>query len=187
MLVDLRRLVETADFPDELERSSTDLFLSRGRIEVEQGPNVSAHSQRLRLSNKNKNVEFDNISSGEVNRLTRIVADDLHDDDVSSLVEYITAMSTGQITHHKKTVEVIGLTNKKIKFLLHKFLYTRHLPGYGVLDTAGSFDIVRLKPEEKGPAQHETLSPTMLPESIGLGGLPSSGKPSDMIEWQGQA
>jgi len=26
----------------------------------------------------------------------------------------------------------------------------------------------------------------MLPESIGLGGLPRWGKPSDMIEWEGQ-
>jgi len=68
------------------------------------------------------------------------------------------AMSSGQITHHKKTVEVIGLTNKKIKFLLHKFLYKRHLPGYGVLDTAGNFEIVHLKPEEKGTEQHETLA-----------------------------
>ena len=121
-----------------------------------------------------------------MNRLTRIVADDLQNDEVSSLVEYMTAMSSGQVTQHKKIIEVTGLTNKKIKFLLHKFLYTRHLTGYGVLDTAGNFEIVHLKPEEKQVEQRETLSPTMLPESIGLGGLPRWGKPSDMIEWQGQ-
>ena len=127
-------------------------------------------------------MEFDNISSGEVNRLTRIVADDLQDDEVSSLVEYMTAMSTGQITPHKKTVEVNGLTNKKIKFLLHKFLYTRHLPGYGVLDTAGNFEIIHIKPEEKQTEQHETLSPTM----PSLYAIPHQVKPSDMIEWLGQ-
>ena len=118
--------------------------------------------------------------------MTRIVADDLQNDEVSSLVEYMTAMSSGHLTQHKKLIEVTGLTNKKIKFLLHKFLYTRHLTGYGVLDTAGNFEIVHLKPEEKQVEQRETLSPTMLPESIGLGGLPRWGKPSDMIEWEGR-
>jgi len=113
------------------------------------------------------------------------VADDLHDDEVSSLVKYMTAMSTGQITQHKKLVEVAGLTNKKIKFLLHKFLYTRHLTDYGVLDTAGDFEIVHLKPEKKLNEERETLSPTMdvrLPVVI-----PHWVQPSDMIEWQGQA
>jgi hypothetical protein len=114
------------------------------------------------------------------------VADDLQGNEVTSLVEYITAMSTGHISQHKRVIEVNGLTNKKIKFLLHKFLYTRHLLGYGVLDTAGNFEIVGLKPEEKRKGQPETLSPTMLPESIGLGGIPRWGKPSDMIEWEGQ-
>ncbi len=94
-------------------------------------------------------------------------------------------MSSGQVTQHRKIVEVTGLVNTKIKFLLKKFLYTRHLPQYGVLETAGNFEMVRLKPEKK-LAEHETLSPTMLPESIGLGGLPRWGKPSDMIEWEGQ-
>jgi hypothetical protein len=117
--------------------------------------------------------------------LTQIVADDLPDDEVSSLVEYFTALSSGQVTQHKKIVEVTGLVNTKIKFLLKKFLYTRHLPQYGVLETAGNFEMVRLKPEKK-QAEHETLSPTMLPESIGLGGLPRWGKPSDMVEWEGQ-
>ncbi len=116
--------------------------------------------------------------------MTRIVADDLQGDEVTSLVEYMTAMSTGQIGQHKKVIEVDGLTNKKIKFLLHKFLYTRHLAGYGVLDTAGNFEIVHLKPGEKHTEQHETLSPTMdvrLPVVI-----PHWVQPSDMIEWQGQ-
>jgi hypothetical protein len=119
-----------------------------------------------------------------VNRLTRIVADDLQDDEVTSLVEYMTATSAGQIAQHKKIVEVNGLTNKKIKFLVHKFLYTRHLPDYGVLDTAGNFEIVHLKPEEKQSEQRETLSPTMdlrLPLVI-----PHWVQPSDMIEWEGQ-
>ena len=95
-------------------------------------------------------------------------------------------MSTGQVSQRKKIIEVTGLTNKKIKFLLKKFLYSRHLPEFGVLDTAGNFEVVHLKPEEKRKEQHETLSPTMLPESVGLGGLPRWGKPSDMIEWEGQ-
>src|SRR6267143_549107 len=116
--------------------------------------------------------------------MTKIVVDDLQNDEVSSLVEYMTAMSSGQVTQHKKIIEVTGLTNKKIKFLLHKFLYTRHLPDYGVLDTAGNFEIVHLKPEEKQPERHETLSPTMdlrLPLVI-----PHWVQPSDMIEWEGQ-
>jgi len=117
--------------------------------------------------------------------MTTVVADDLQDEEVSSLLEYLTALSAGQITQHKKIVEITGLTNKKIKFLLHKFLYTRHLPGYGVLDTAGNFEIAHIKPEEKQTDQHETLSPTMdvrLPVVI-----PHWVQPSDMIEWQGQA
>ena len=96
----------------------------------------------------------------------------------------MTAMSGGQVTQHKKIIELTGLTNKKIKFLLHKFLYARHLIDYGVLDTAGNFEIVHLKPEKKQTEQHETLSPTMdvrLPVVI-----PHWVQPSDMIEWQGQ-
>jgi len=114
--------------------------------------------------------------------MTKVVADDLQNDEVSSLVKYMTALSTGQITQHKKIIEVTGLTNKKIKFLLHKFLYTRHLPGFGVLDTTGNFEIVHIKPEEKQTEQHETLSPTM----PSLCGIPHPVKPSDMIEWEGQ-
>ncbi len=116
--------------------------------------------------------------------MTKVVADDLQDDEVSSLVEYLTALSGGQITQRKKILDITGLTNRKIKFLLHKFLYTRHLSDYGILDTSGNFEIVHLKPEEKRTEQHETLSPTMdlrLPVVI-----PHWVQPSDMIEWQGQ-
>ncbi|HVH14318.1 MAG TPA: hypothetical protein VNA15_01190 [Candidatus Angelobacter sp.] len=118
--------------------------------------------------------------------MTQIVADDLQNDEISSLVEYMTAMSSGQVSQHKKIIEVTGLTNKKIKFLLKKFLYSQHLPEFGVLGTAGNFEIVYLKPDEKRKEQRETLSPTMLPESVGLGGLPRWVQPSDMIEWKGQ-
>jgi len=131
-------------------------------------------------------VQFYNIPHDPVNRLTRIVADDLENDEVSSLVEYMTAVSSGEVSQRKKILEITGLTNKKIKFLLHKFLYTRHLPDYRVLDTGGNFELVHLRPEKRQNEQGETLSPTMLPGSIGLGGLPRWGKPSDMIEWEGK-
>jgi hypothetical protein len=160
-LVSFRWLIEAADLPDELQRSSPNLLVGGWGIEVEQGSNASAHSQSLRLSNRNKNVQFYNILYDGVSRLTRIVADDLQNDEVYSLVECMTTMSSGQVTQHKKIIEVTGLTNKKIKFLLHKFLYTRHLSDYGVLDTSGNFEIVHLRPEKNQSEQHETLSPTM--------------------------
>ncbi len=140
----------------------------------------------LRLSNRDKNEQFYNIPYNGVNRLTRIVADDLQNDEVSSLVDYMTAMSGGQITWHKKILEVTGPTNTKIRFLLRKFLYSRHLTGYEVLETAGNFEIVHLKPEKKQGEQHETLSPTMDVRSVGLGSIPRWVQPSDMIEWEGQ-
>src|SRR5438093_10002351 len=42
-LVDLRRLVEPRELSHELDRSSPDLLLSRGRVEVEQRLDVPAH------------------------------------------------------------------------------------------------------------------------------------------------
>jgi hypothetical protein len=56
-------------------------------------------------------------------------------------------MSVGQFVLHGRSIEVTGLSSRRVKFLLRKFLYVNHLPGYGVLDTAGSFEIVRIKPE----------------------------------------
>ena len=114
--------------------------------------------------------------------MTKVVTDDLDKDQVSSLVEFITATSNAQLAQHGKTLEVTGLTNKKVKFLLHKFLYTRRLPDYGVLDTAGNYEIVHIRQEEKRTEQNETLSPTM----PSLYGIPHPVKPSDIIEWEGQ-
>jgi hypothetical protein len=79
--------------------------------------------------------------------LAKILADDLDNDQVSSLVAFMTSMSSGQFVVHGKGVEVTGLSSRRVKFLLRKFLYVNHLSGYGVLDTAGSFEIVRIKPE----------------------------------------
>jgi hypothetical protein len=45
--------------------------------------------------------------------------------------------------------------------LLRKFLYVNHLSGYGVLDTAGRFEIVHVKPETRGAEEREPLKPTM--------------------------
>jgi hypothetical protein len=56
-------------------------------------------------------------------------------------------MSSGRFVLHGRSIEVTGLSNKRVKFLLHKFLHVNHLSGYGVLDTAGSFEIVHVKPE----------------------------------------
>ncbi len=39
------------------------------------------------------------------------------------------------------------LAKERVKFLLRRFLYVNYLSGYGVLDTAGSFEIVRIKPQ----------------------------------------
>src|SRR5215469_5684259 len=58
--VDRRRLVESADLPNELERGRADLILGDGRIEVEERSDVAAHAgpkvaepaARLRLSRK---------------------------------------------------------------------------------------------------------------------------------------
>jgi hypothetical protein len=68
-LVGFRGLVEAADLPDELQRSSPNLLVSSWRIEVKQRSNVSAHYESLRLANRNKNVQFYNIPYDRVNRV----------------------------------------------------------------------------------------------------------------------
>ncbi len=118
--------------------------------------------------------------------MTKILASDLDNDQVSSLVEFLTAMSSGQFVLHGKSIEVTGLSNRRVKFLVRKFLHVNHLSDYGVLDTAGSFEIVHIKPETRQAEEaqeRETLKPTMPfwpPYNV------HPVKPSDMIEWQQQ-
>jgi hypothetical protein len=94
-------------------------------------------------------------------------------------------MSVGQFVLRGKSIEVTGLSDKKVKFLVYKFLHVNHLSDHGVLDTAGNFEIVHIKPETKQAEEaqeRETLKPTMPfwpPYNV------HPVKPSDMIEWQG--
>ena len=65
---------------------------------------------------------------------------------------------------HGKSIEVSGLSNRRVKFLLRKFLHVNHLSEYGVLDTAGNFEIVHVKPETKRVEEaedRERLKPIM--------------------------
>ncbi len=117
--------------------------------------------------------------------MTKVLADDFDNDQASSLVEFLTAMSNGQIVQHGKSIGVTGLSSRRVRFLLRKFLYVNHLSDYGVLDAAGSFEIVHITPETKEAEEaqeREALKPTMPfwpPYNV------HPVKPSDMIEWQG--
>ena len=94
--------------------------------------------------------------------MTQVLADDRDDVQVSSLFEFLRATSGGQFVVHGKSIEVTSLSSREVKFLLRKFLYVNHLSGYGVLYTAGSFEIVHIEPETREEKEeHETLKPTM--------------------------
>jgi hypothetical protein len=62
-------------------------------------------------------------TSAEVNDLTNVLADDFDNDQASSLVEFLSAMSNSQIVQRGKSIEVTGLSGRRVKFLLRKFLY----------------------------------------------------------------
>jgi hypothetical protein len=64
--------------------------------------------------------------------LTNVLADDLDSVQVSSLVEFLRAMSVGQFVLHGRSIEVTGLSSRGVRFLLRKFLYVNYLSGYGV-------------------------------------------------------
>jgi len=122
--------------------------------------------------------------------LTKILTEDLGKDLASALAEFMTAsLPNGAVDIHGTSVDVNGLTNKKIKFLLHKFLHSKGLTEFGVLDTAGVFEIIHLKPEQKKEHVHENLKASMpySPLLANTQGRPLSApwmKPSDLIEWQ---
>ena len=122
--------------------------------------------------------------------MTKIIVEDLGKDLASALTEFMRASSpTGAVDIHATSVDVNGLTNKKIKFLLHKFLHTKGLNEFGVLDTAGVFEIIHLKPEAKREQKHENLKASMQhpPLLANTRGRPLNAprmKPSDFIERQ---
>ena len=132
------------------------------------------------------NTIWQSSKRNRVNRMTKVLADDFDNDQASSLVEFLTAMSNGQLVQHGKSIEVTGLSSRRVKFLVNKFLHVNHLSEYGVLDTAGTFEIVHIRPETKQAEEaqeREALKPTMPfwpPYNV------HPVKPSDMIEWQGQ-
>ncbi len=99
------------------------------------------------------------------------------------------SLPSSAVDNHGTSVDVNGLTNKRIKFLLRKFIHSKGLTEFGVLDTAGVFQIIHLKPEEKKENMHENLKASMpySPLLANTQGRPLYApwmKPSDMIEWQ---
>jgi len=115
--------------------------------------------------------------------LTRVLADDLESDHVSSLIEFMRSASEGTLAQRGKRIEIKGLTNKEVKFLLRKFLHANSLSDYGVLHTASIFEIVRIRPDQK-QTENEILK-TRTP-FVPIRPPPTAVKPSLRIEWQGR-
>ena len=58
--------------------------------------------------------------------MTKIFVKDLEKDLALALTEFIVAsIPKGEVDNHGATIDVTGLSNKKLKFLLHKFLHTK--------------------------------------------------------------
>ncbi len=116
--------------------------------------------------------------------MTKVLADDLDNQQVSSLVEFMTAMSSGQFVLRGKSIEVIGLSNKRVKFFLRKFLHANRLSEYRVLDTTASLETVRIKPE-KAEKKRKKSRPLKHPVPYGPP-VPSAIRPELRVEWQGK-
>ena len=115
--------------------------------------------------------------------MTKILADDLEDNEFLSLVEFMRSVSDKKFVRRGKRVEVTGLTNKKVKFLLRKFLHANRLSEYRVLDTTAALETVRIKPEkEKKPKKY---APLKHPVPYGPP-VPLAIRPELRVEWQGK-
>jgi hypothetical protein len=114
--------------------------------------------------------------------LTKVLADDLDNNQFSSLIEFMKSAPIGKLARRGKRIEIDGLTNKKVKFLLNKFLHINHLSEYGVVDTTAAFEIVHIKPE---PERLEKRGPLKHPVPYGPY-LPCVVKPRLRVEWQGK-
>src|SRR2546427_11688745 len=91
--------------------------------------------------------------------------------------------SNGKLAGGGKRIEITRLTNKRVKFLLRKFLYTNHLSEYNVLARADTFEIVRIRPEAKSK-EDERLGNRM--PFVPIPHPPTTVKPRLVIEWQGK-
>jgi hypothetical protein len=115
--------------------------------------------------------------------LTRILAEDLENDLVSSLVVFMKAKSNGQFARRGKRIEATDLTRKKLKFLLDKFLHAYQLSEYHILDTIGALEIVRIKPEK----EIKKMKPAPLKHPVPYGPpVPCAIRPELRVEWQGK-
>jgi hypothetical protein len=115
--------------------------------------------------------------------LTKVLADDIENEQVSSLLEFLTAMSNGLFARHGKRIDITGLARKRVKFLVHKFLHTNDLSEYNVLARADTFEIVRIRPEAKSKEDERLKHPTPF---VPIPHPPTAVKPRLVIEWQGK-
>jgi hypothetical protein len=116
--------------------------------------------------------------------LTRILADDLEVDQFLSLVDLMRSVSDKKFARRGRRIEVTGLTNKSVKFLLQKFLRGNRLLEYRVLDTTAALEIIRIKPE-KGEKKMKKPAPLKHPVPYGPP-IPCAIRPELRVEWQGK-
>jgi hypothetical protein len=116
--------------------------------------------------------------------LVKILADDLENNQFSSLLDFIASQSYVKLTRRGKRIEIPGLANnKRVKFLLRKFLHANHLSEYGALDHGDALEIVHVKfePERR---MRKSL-PLKHPVPYGPR-VPCFVKPRLAVEWQGK-
>ena len=120
--------------------------------------------------------------------MCKVVAEDLENNQFSSLVQFLISTSSGPLVQHGKVISITGITRKKVKFLLHKFLHANHLSQYRVLDTTTAFEIVHIKPEAQKGKRLERHKPLKHPVPYGppIPYLSGVVKPRLTIEWQGK-
>src|SRR6266571_53587 len=115
--------------------------------------------------------------------LTKVLADDLENNQVYSLVEFLRSTSKGNLARRGKRIDIAGLARKRVRFLVHKFLHTNHLSEYNFLARADTFEIVRIRPEPKSK-EDERLEYRM--PFVPIPHPPTAVEPRLVIEWQGK-
>jgi len=115
--------------------------------------------------------------------LTKVLADDLENNQIYSLVEFLRSTPNGNLARRGKRIDITGLARKRVKFLVHKFLHTNHLSEYDVLARADTFEIVRIRPEAKSKEDEGLKHPTPF---VPIPPPPTAVKPRLVIEWQGK-